>query len=274
MTRESKLDRNTIVRTVVDSVKPLDYVHALWEGGAAAFRLIDEWSDIDLYLVADDDKSDQAFLAVEKALRSLCSITQKYRTPQLPWPGVTQAFYRLERADKYLLIDLAVLKLSSPDKFLEPEIHGNNVFHFNKSDKIKSVPVDTKVFAEKLHHRLKELQARFDMFNVFIQKEINRGNTLEAFHFYYNFTLAFLVEALRIKHGPLHHDFRPRYVHHELPHEIIKKLEHLYFVKDLKDLQTKYLEANEWFLKTMPEISTAAQQYQSKHFLHNAASEP
>ena len=114
------MDRNTIVRTVVDSVKPLDYVHALWEGGAAAFRRIDEWSDIDLYLVADDDKSDQAFLAVEKALRSLCSITQKYRTPQLPWPGVTQAFYRLERADKYLLIDLAVLKLSSPDKFLEP----------------------------------------------------------------------------------------------------------------------------------------------------------
>ncbi len=82
------------------------------------------------------------------------------------------------------------------------------------------------------------------------------------------------MEALRIKHDPLHHDFRLSYVHHELPHEIIKKLEHLCFVKDLKDLQTKYLEASEWFLETMPEVSITAQQDQSKHFLHDAAPEP
>jgi hypothetical protein len=37
------------------------------------------------------------------------------------------------------------------------------------------------------------------------------------------------------------------YIHYELPPEIVKKLEHLYFVGDEKDLQEKYDEATNWF---------------------------
>jgi len=63
-----------------------------------------------------------------------------------------------------------------------------------------------------------------------------------------------LVEALRIKHNPMHYDFKMRYVHYELPPEVVERLVNLHFVKNMEDLQEKYREAKEWFLKTMSEI--------------------
>jgi len=174
--------------------------------------------------------------------------------PQTAWPGVSQAFYRLKDANEYLIIDLCVLKLSSSEKFLEPEIHGNVVFYFNKSRNVKPPQLDKEALVKKLQERLKRLQARFDMFNNFVQKEINRGHLLEAIDLYHGLTLAVLVEALRIKHNPVHYNFKMEYIHYELPSEIIKKLEHLYFVKNAKDLQGKYRKAIKWFNKTMTEI--------------------
>jgi hypothetical protein len=78
-----KLSHDIIIRALTDALKPLDYIHAFWEGGAIAFNRVDEWSDIDVYLVVDDDNVDQAFLDVERALRSLSPIKQKYDVPSL-----------------------------------------------------------------------------------------------------------------------------------------------------------------------------------------------
>jgi hypothetical protein len=248
------LTRDAIIRTLVKALEPLDYVHAFYEGGAAAFNRIDEWSDIDLMVVVDDEKVDEVFLAVEKALRSLSPIRQKFDVGQTGWPSVYQAFYRMKNASEYLIVDFCVLKLSGSERFLEPEIHGNVVFYFNKHGKVKPPQFDREAFVKKVNERLERLQVRFDMFNNFVQKEINRGHFLEAVDMYHNFTLAWLVEALRIKHSPIHYNFRMEYLHYELPSEVIKKLQRLYFVKDAKELQEKYYDANKWFHKTIEEI--------------------
>ncbi len=247
MERRGKLTRDIILQTLIEALEPRDYVHAFWEGGAAAFDRLDEWSDIDLYLVVDDEKADETFLAVEEALRSLSPIEQKYEVVHPPSLGLSQAFYKLEDASEYLLIDLAVFKPSSPDKFLEPEIHGKAVFYFNKSDEVEPPLLDKDALVGKLQERLNRLRARFAMFNSFVQKELNRGNYLEAMDFYRAYTLGTLVEALRIRYNPFHYNFRMHYIHYELPSEIVKKLEHLSFIKDGKDLQVKYDEATKWF---------------------------
>ncbi len=253
--RKGTLTREAIVRTLLDVLQPLDYVHAFYEGGAAAFNRIDEWSDIDLYVIVEDERHKDAFLVVENALKTLSPIKQKYEVTQSQWPGLFQAFYRLEKASEYLIIDLAILKLSCPEKLLEPKMHGNNVFYFNKADKVSVPALDKKDFVKKLKERLTRLQARFEMFNIFVQKEINRGNSLEALDLYHVVTLALLVEALRIKHNPIHHDFKTRYLHYELPAKIVKRLESLCFVKDAKNLQEKYQQASKWFSVTMVAIT-------------------
>ncbi len=255
MTNRKKLTRNIIIKTLVNALEPLDYVHAFWEGGAAAFNRIDEWSDIDLYLVVDDEKVDKTFLSVEKALTSLSSIKQKLEVPHPTQSGLFQAFYSLEDANEYLVVDLAVLKAGSPDKFLKPEIHGEAVFYFNKSDKVKPPSLDRDVLIRKLQARLERLQARFNMFSNFVQKEINRGNHLEAINFFNALILATLVETLRIRYNPVHHDFKMHYIHYELSPDVIKKLKHLYFVKDENDLQEKYHKAVKWFQEIMSEIN-------------------
>lgn len=251
--KTEEVNRKDIVHVLLNTLKPLNYVHAFYEGGAAAFNRIDKWSDIDLYVVVNDDKAEETFLAVENALRSLSPIERKLRTPQLPWAGVFQTFYKLKDANEFLLVDLAVLQSSASEKFLEPRIHGNVVFYFNKNDSVKPEVFDPEEFRKRLRRRFELLQARFDMFNNLVQKEINRGNNLEAMEWYRNFTLAALVEALRIKHNPIHHDFRIRYVHYELPPETIRKLEKLFFVKDMRDLQEKFNKATKWFQKTRSE---------------------
>jgi hypothetical protein len=253
MKRKGVLTRGTIIKTVARTLEPLDFVYAFWEGGAAAFDRVDEWSDIDLYLVVDDKKVDETFSAVENALKSLCTIEQKYEILHPPSSGLSQAFYRLQGASEYLLIDLAVLKSCSPEKFLEPEIHGNAIFYFNKSIKVPP-PLDKDALVKKLHETLDRLKAKFAMFNSFVQKEINRGNHLEALDFYHAYTLAILISALRIRYNPFHHNFRMHYIHYELPSEIITKLEHLCFVRDEKDLQEKYIEATCWFHEVVSEI--------------------
>lgn len=254
MTNGKKLNRQTIIQTLVNALEPLNYVYAFYEGGAAAFNRIDEWSDIDLYLVVEEKKVNEAFAVVEKALESLSPIKQKLVVPQLPWPGVSQAFYKLERASDYLVIDFCVLTLSSPEKFLEPETHGNVVFYFNKSAKLQPPLLDKDALVRKLRSRLERLKARIELFNNFVQKEINRGNLLEAMDNYHNLTLATLVEVLRIKYNSLHYEFKMHYVHYELPPEITRRLVRFYFVRDGKDLQAKYDEATEWLHGIMLEL--------------------
>ena len=248
---EKKLTRKTVIETLVNSLEPIDYIHAFWEGGAAAFNRIDQWSDIDLYLIVQDDRIEDTVHEVERALKSLSQIEHKYEIQQKIWPEIFQVFYKIENTSPYLLIDLAVIKMSSPEKFLEPEIHGNAVFHFNKFNKIKIPHIEDNCETEKLRQRIIRLRARFDIFNIFVQKEINRGNALEALDLYYNITLAILVEILRIKYSPLHHDFKTRYIYSELPESVTCKLENLCFVRDMNDLQRKYNEAIKWYNKTI-----------------------
>jgi len=254
-TKKKLLTRDIIIQALVKALKPLDYAHAFYEGGAIAFNRIDEWSDIDLYLVVDDQKVKNAFLVVEKALKSLSPIKQKLEIPQTPWPGVSQVFYKLKNTSDYLLIDFVVLKLSSEEKFLEPKMHGKAVFYFNKSGRVKLPPFDNLAFVKKVQERIERFEMRLEMFNVFVQKEINRGNYLEALDLYHAATLATLTEALRIKHNPVHHEFKTRYIHYELPPKTVERLKQLSFVKDEKDLQKKFQEATRWCREVVSEIA-------------------
>jgi len=187
----------------------------------------------------------------------LCPIEQKYEVPNLPWPGLSQAFYRLRDTSEYLIIDLVIMRLSSPDKLLESEIHGRALFYFNKSNCVKIPLLDRIQFISRLRGRLERTDRRIGMFNSFVQKEINRRNHLEAVDLYYNLVLAALVEVLRVRYNPFHYDFKLRYIHYELPQQIIQELKDLYFVKDERDLQEKYRKAISWFLRTMLEVNQA-----------------
>ena len=116
----SGLKREEIIKALKERLEPLDFVLAMWEGGAAAFGRVDEWSDIDLQVAAQDDRVAEVLPIVEEVLLSLSPIDIKYEIPQPTWHGHAQTFYRLGNASRYLLIDFVVIKQSSPIRWIAP----------------------------------------------------------------------------------------------------------------------------------------------------------
>jgi predicted nucleotidyltransferase len=255
MAKKTGLTRDSIIRALTAELRPLPSVHAFWEAGAAAFNRIDEWSDIDLYIVVDDAAAvAETFLVVEKALIALSPIRLKHEVSWAPTSGIYQKFYHLAGTSEFLLVDLAVMTLSAPDKFLAREIHGDAVFLFNKGDTVRVPPLDADAFVRGLLERRRRLVERMDLFGPFVPKEIHRRNWLEALDFYRGLVIQSLVEALRMQHGPLHYDFRMRYFYRELPSDVLRRLERLAVVKDPDDLAAKYEEALAWFHEVMGAI--------------------
>lgn len=254
MNARPSITREDILTSLTRALEPIEYVHAMWEGGAIGYGRLDEWSDIDLYVVVDDDKVAEAFSAVEDALMSLSEISLKLDVGLTPQKGVFQAFYRLADVSEHLIIDLAVIQLSSPDKFLEPLTHGRAIFRFNKSEEIRLEPFDATGLQKRLEKRVERLRQKMAMFLPFVQKEINRGNAIEAVENYRVVVLDSLTEMLRIRYHPAHHDFRKRYVHRELPAEVVRRLEALSFIADVDDLRNKLAEASAWFDEVSKEV--------------------
>jgi len=245
MPKRARVTRDAIVQALVSSLRPLSYARALWEGGSAAFGRVDRWSDLDLYVLVDKAKVVDTFGVVERTLMALSPISQTY-VVEAGFEGVSQKFYKLRDANEYTVIDLAVLTPESPEMFLAPEIHGTNVFYFNKGGAAKARPLDKASLARRRRKRLSGLSLRFAIFNNYVIKELRRGHSLEALEDYRAVTLATLIEALRIEHSPLHFDFRMHNIDGELPPNVVKRLRRLSYVRDPKDLERKYREATNW----------------------------
>lgn len=251
---ESTVMREDILAALRSALEPLDYVYAMWEGGAASFNRVDEWSDIDLQVDADDERIAEVVAASERALESLAGIELRYEIPQPSWHGHWQAFYRLKNTSPYLLVDFVVIKHSNPEKFLTREIHGNAVVHFDKRNVVRPEPLDAESFTAKLAGRIDSLRILFDMFHVLTLKELNRGNDIEAIAFYHAYALRPLVEALRIKHIPARYNFNTRYLYYDLPREVVDRLKRFFFVADAAEMRERCSEGKEWMEKTLSEI--------------------
>ncbi len=249
--------RGQILAALKSALEPRDDVYAMWESGAAAFGRVDEWSDIDVEFDVRDDRVAEVFAAVERALETLSPIDLKYKTPHLPWQGISQMFYRLRNASRYLLVDTAVIQHSAPEKLLTREIHGQAVFHFDKANVSQIQPLHQDEWSARLRDRIASLPVIFEMYQILTLKELNRGNTLEALSFYNGYTLRPLVEVLRIRYDPTRYDFHTRYVHYDLPADIVHRLESLFFVAGADDIRTKRALAEEWFFETLEQIRLA-----------------
>jgi predicted nucleotidyltransferase len=249
------VSRNAIVRALVDALEPLPWVDAFWEGGSAAFGRLDAYSDLDLYAVVADDMLPQAFRVVEAALESLSPIRTKYEPSWPPESGTAQAFYRLEAASEYLLVDLAIFKRSARDKYLEPEFHGNAVFAFNKGDAVLIPTLDRDAFVAKLLERRDRLRIRVGLFGPFVAKELLRRNGLGALEAYHKIVLDSLLQVLWMRHHPAHYTFGMRYAGVELPRDIASRLKRLAYATGPKDLESKSRDALDWFREIADQVT-------------------
>ena len=97
--------RRAIVEAVIARLLPIPTVRACFEGGSAATGRLDDYSDIDLVIVAPLAAADEAFDAVEAALAPH-GISHVWRVEPPSFPDTAQRFYFLAdapRPDEILL---------------------------------------------------------------------------------------------------------------------------------------------------------------------------
>ncbi|MBL8046987.1 MAG: hypothetical protein JNL09_10615, partial [Anaerolineales bacterium] len=94
---------------------------------------------------------------------------------------------------------------------------------------------DWAALHQQLAARLEQLRLTFPLFQSLTQKSVRRGWSLEAVAFYNAFTLRPLMEVLRIKHSPAHHNWHVKAAHFDLPLDVFAQVEPLFFPRDLAD---------------------------------------
>lgn len=250
----AQLTRQQITAALVKALEPQPFIYAMWEGGSAAFDRLDEWSDLDIQVDVEDEHVLRVFELVEAALLTFSPIQQKYEMPQPTWHGHHQTFYRLANASPFLIVDLAVMKHSSTQKFLEAERHGRAIVLFDKAGVVNPPPLDQVTHQQHLSASFDQLVQRFEMFHNFTEKEIYRNHPIEAIAFYHGFVLRPLVEVLRMKYQPDRYDFGTRYLAYDLPVDVVQQLERLYLTTALDELLPAYIFARAWFRQTAAEL--------------------
>jgi predicted nucleotidyltransferase len=244
--------RQKILEAILATLEPKDFVLALWQGGSAAHGSTDEWSDIDIQVIVEDDRVEETFDILEESLKTISEIQFKWRVPEPTWHGHSQCFYQLEEATPFLFIDFVVLKQSTPNHFLEVERHGKLVIGFDKANLLVQPSLNRSEHFSKMQERLATLRKTFAFFQVIVKKEINRGYLVSAISNYHSYTLQPLVELLGIMYRPERYDFRTKYFYRDFPTEIIERVEPLYCVMNLADLASKQQQAEVLFAETLP----------------------
>jgi predicted nucleotidyltransferase len=238
-------NRDEILKRIADRLEPMEEARAMWECGSVTFHRIDEWSDLDIVIEGKEGTSDALFMAIEKALRAIAPIDATLE-PSGGWPGVLQKIYRLEGMSPYHVIEVAIVAPDAPTKFLEREIHGDIPVHFDKDGVTQVAPIEAHAWKEKLEVRVEDLIHKVDLYRVLVEKEIHRGNHMEAMAFYQGFIQKALVELIRIRYSPFRYNFQSRYLYYDLPETVIERLEPFFFIGSPEELGIKFQEAMDW----------------------------
>jgi hypothetical protein len=250
-----QLTRKQVLDALTEALEPLDYVYSFWEGGAAGFDRADKWSDIDAQAIVDDDQVEDAFKVVEKTLKKLSGIDEKFRLPEPTWHGHSQCFYKLKNASPFLFVDLAIMKEhTKADKFDVWATHGKPMVRFDKKDLVKEVKIRPDAHAKAIMKRLETLKGLFELFYIIPLKETYRKNHVEAMYFYLGQTYRPLLEVLRMKHCPQRFNYGSRYIYYDLPKKDVKRLESLMFFQP-DEMEEKIEEVRKWFWEVADSIS-------------------
>jgi predicted nucleotidyltransferase len=253
--------RNQILETLITTLEPIDFVLAFWQGGSAAHGFTDEWSDLDVEVIVEDDHVEETFLIVEKNLSTFFGIRFKLRIPEPTWHGHSQCFYQLEEVSPFLMIDFVVMQRSNPNRFLEVERHGRGVIGFDKANLLVPTALNKSEHLSKMKERFTYLKMNFTLTQPLIKKEMNRGRWIESVSNYHSWTLQPLVELLNMVYRPYRYDFRVKYFSRDLPQEVVTRVEPLYCVVDLADLAKKQQLAEAFFVETLPRVEEVLQRF-------------
>lgn len=233
--------KQQVLEAILHTIENRNEVLAAWEGGSAATGHKDQFSDIDLCIVADAPI--QSVIELVQDCLQKFQVIHTWQTAKSVWgEGIAQRILILKDAPKYFFVDVGVFDSSYSNlinSFLEIERHGQPRILFDKANIIVPKNTDPEVLFKKQQVRANELKQGFVIFKTLVHKELERGNSIDAIWFYQNGLVRPLVEIMGMRYRPFKYDFGMRYIHRTFPLNDQKLIEQLNYVIDTNDLKNK-----------------------------------
>ncbi|MGE5336904.1 MAG: hypothetical protein ACM3PU_03690 [Gemmatimonadota bacterium] len=246
--------RVAALKAAVERLAAAEFIDACWEGGSASTGRLDHLSDIDLYVVADGARTDAAFEVFEGALASVARITHTWSVEPPAFAGLAQRHYLLDPAPRYFAIECCVLQPDHAQKFLERERHGEPIVHFDRTGRIRSLPLDRPALAARLARRFAQIRAAWPIYRLLVEKEILRGHALDVYGFYVNGLLRALIELAGMRHRPERFVFGWRYLHYDLPADLQQALTQFAQAASTEDIARRLPEIDRWMAQLVEQI--------------------
>jgi hypothetical protein len=153
----------------------------------------------------------------------------------------------LRDASPYLVIDLVVLRRSVPERFLSHQQNGVPAVVFDRTGDIAPTELDATAHEAAMWDRLAILRDRFDLFQAFVTKEVERRNAIGAIEAFHAITMRPLVEVLGMMYVPERFSFGAHYAHLDYPSDVVARLARLWYPSDLDRVEAHRAEADSWF---------------------------
>jgi hypothetical protein len=240
MWEEMMINRAKLVEIIKPWALSKPHICAAWEGGSAATNRMDQYSDLDLTLVVDDDKVEDTFTDFESFLTNQFQIIRKYRLPEPAWHGFSQCFYQIDQLTPYLYLDIAVMKKSQPEKLMEEDRHGIAHVWIDKDNIYHPSPSSKEVINQRVNKMIESIKQTDFIMMIEIEKGIERGLFLDVFPTYYSFIGRHMAILLNALHRPEKVDFGLRYAQLDYDNEDRELIEKALKVSNIHELKDSF----------------------------------
>ena len=174
------MSRETLIQALIGTLEPMPTVLAMWEAGSAAFDRADEYSDLDMGVLVEEEANEEIWSAVDSVFENLGGIIIRHCEPNPVFTGIDKRTFRLREAPRWLQVDLGLIPESADELYNQPERHGEVRVHFDKKDRLVppswNVEARRRAMCEALHHQLMKWHINHGWF----RKEIARGRWVDV----------------------------------------------------------------------------------------------
>lgn len=238
--------RKNIIDRLRNALESNPSVFAFFLEGADVHGTVDEYSDIDTRLVIEDGNKADILKTIESVLSNI-DFKLGHRRSGSDWP---QILYHVQNTSKFLIIDFTLQAYSASAKL---RTSGRRAL-FDKKGVLETKTHDRGEEHKQIMARIEGIETREPLRAMCLERELRRGNFLEALKPYHDMILEKVLEALRLLHCPQWPNIGLKHISVDLPREIVQEVEDLYRVSSVEEIQNKSKKADKLLRKTLEEL--------------------
>lgn len=241
------MKREQIIKTLIELFQDDDNIYALWLEGSDATGKVDDYSDIDMCALIDENKIDEVFEKIQNRF----DIDSVYENRNCD--SERQLVFHVANSEKYHVVDFnAYFHDVAGTTFVENDSIDVCKVIFDKCGAIQYKEYDASVGENERAYWKKESAYRFSQISR-VEKYCLRGLYPEAFIYYQKYVVEPLVFTLRSKYTPTKIWYYMIHISDHIPQAEVEKLNRILQISCVDDIMANLKLAEQWYQELIDE---------------------